>query len=278
VTETLLSAAGRGVAVRLAYNVDHERPVAVPPPPVAEPSLIESIPVPTRGIPGIPDLMHHKYVIRDDNSVWTGSTNWTDDSWAREENVIVVAESQQLASRFTRDFEQLWERGLVEGTGAVYGDALAHRIAKHIGRARQRVRIASPVITSGPIIGTLAEVAADGRVDLAGAVDATQIADVIRQWQQNERSAWKLPLLRAGLARAPFSGKHSTPWAPDNVHDYMHAKLTVTDDVVFVGSYNLSHSGEQNAENVLEIEDAELADRLAAYVDEIRARYPPVEF
>jgi phosphatidylserine/phosphatidylglycerophosphate/cardiolipin synthase-like enzyme len=296
VTETLLSAAGRGVAVRLAYNVDHERPVAVPPPPLAEPSLIESIPVPTRGIPGIPDLMHHKYVIRDESSVWTGSTNWTDDSWAREENVIVVAESQQLASRFMCDFEQLWERGLVEGTGAVepnplrvdgrrvrawftpvYGDALAHRIAKHIGRARQRVRIASPVITSGPIIGTLAEVAAGGRVDLAGAVDATQIADVIRQWQQNERSAWKLPLLRAGLARAPFSGKHSTPWAPDNVHDYMHAKLTVTDDVVFVGSYNLSHSGEQNAENVLEIEDAELADRLAAYVDEIRARYPPVE-
>jgi phosphatidylserine/phosphatidylglycerophosphate/cardiolipin synthase-like enzyme len=41
-----------------------------------------------------------------------------------------------------------------------------------------------------------------------------------------------------------------------------------------VGSFNLSHSGERNAENVLEIEDGELAERLAAFVDNIRGRYP----
>ena len=56
----------------------------------------------------------------------------------------------------------------------------------------------------------------------------------------------------------------------------MHAKVTVADDVVFVGSFNLSHSGEQNAENVLEIADPALADRLAGFVDEIRARYPAI--
>jgi phosphatidylserine/phosphatidylglycerophosphate/cardiolipin synthase-like enzyme len=54
----------------------------------------------------------------------------------------------------------------------------------------------------------------------------------------------------------------------------MHAKIVVADDVVFVGSFNLSHSGEKNAENVLELEDPELARRLSAYVDEVRARYP----
>ena len=31
-----------------------------------------------------------------------------------------------------------------------------------------------------------------------------------------------------------------------------------------------------NAENVLEIEDAAIADKLAAFVDEVRARYPRV--
>jgi phosphatidylserine/phosphatidylglycerophosphate/cardiolipin synthase-like enzyme len=56
----------------------------------------------------------------------------------------------------------------------------------------------------------------------------------------------------------------------------MHAKVTVADDRLFVGSFNLSHSGELNAENVLELEDAQLADRLAAFVDEVRARYPAV--
>ena len=55
--------------------------------------------------------------------------------------------------------------------------------------------------------------------------------------------------------------------------DYMHAKVTVSDDYVFTGSFNLSHSGEVNAENVLEVRDPELAERLASFVDEIRGRY-----
>ena len=74
----------------------------------------------------------------------------------------------------------------------------------------------------------------------------------------------------------PFTGKESTPYGAGTVHDFMHAKVTVCDDTVFVGSFNLSRSGEKNAENVLEIEDAAIADRLAAFVDEVRAQYPGV--
>ena len=57
----------------------------------------------------------------------------------------------------------------------------------------------------------------------------------------------------------------------------MHAKVTVADDVVFIGSFNLSHSGELNAENVLEIADAALAERLAGFIDAVRAKYPAVD-
>jgi phosphatidylserine/phosphatidylglycerophosphate/cardiolipin synthase-like enzyme len=56
----------------------------------------------------------------------------------------------------------------------------------------------------------------------------------------------------------------------------MHAKVTVADDVLFVGSFNLSRSGEDNAENVLEIADAAAADQVAAYVEAVHARYPDV--
>jgi phosphatidylserine/phosphatidylglycerophosphate/cardiolipin synthase-like enzyme len=45
---------------------------------------------------------------------------------------------------------------------------------------------------------------------------------------------------------------------------------------VFLGSFNLSRSGEENAENVLEIADPVLADRLAAFVDALRGRYPAI--
>jgi phosphatidylserine/phosphatidylglycerophosphate/cardiolipin synthase-like enzyme len=57
----------------------------------------------------------------------------------------------------------------------------------------------------------------------------------------------------------------------------MHAKVTVADDISFVGSFNLSHSGELNAENVLEIADPAIAERLAAFIDDVRARYPRID-
>ena len=63
----------------------------------------------TRGVAGIPDLMHHKFVVRDGATVWTGSTNWTDDSWTRQENVIVTSSSPKIASAYTLTFDQLWE-------------------------------------------------------------------------------------------------------------------------------------------------------------------------
>ena len=239
--------------------------------------------------------MHHKYIVRDGASVWTGSTNWTADSWTREENVIVVLDSAELAARYTADFDQLWTRRDVQHSGKVdtspltvdgatvrpwfcpgRGEQLAHRIAKAIGTATRRVRIASPVLSSAPILATLAQTVTDAKVDVAGVIDQTQIIEVLQQWHANGNASWKEPLLRTVLTRAPFSGKVSTPYAPGSVHDYMHAKVTVADDVVFIGSFNLSHSGELNAENVLEIADPALAEQMATFVDTIRGKYPPV--
>ena len=131
------------------------------------------------------------------------------------------------------------------------------------------------MITSAPVLATLAQRIADGRGDIAGCVDATQVDDVLRQWRADGGVTWKIPLLEQVL-RGEFSGKNSTPWAPGSLHDFMHAKLVVADDTVFVGSFNLSHSGEQNAENVLELADEKIAAQLSAYVDEVRRRYPPV--
>jgi phosphatidylserine/phosphatidylglycerophosphate/cardiolipin synthase-like enzyme len=276
------------------YDVAHPGPIPVPPPPETAPEAIEALPVATRGIAGIPDLMHHKFAVRDGDAVWTGSTNWTDDSWTRQENVIVAVRSHDIAYAYTLAFGQLWESGTVEGTGRVdprpedvdgarvrawftpeHGEALSHRIAKHIGKAKERIRIASPVITSGPILATLVEVVKESRCDLAGVVDDTQVDEVFGQWRTNGVSAWKIPLLRTILEGAPFAGKASTRWRPGSVRDVMHAKVVVADDTAFVGSFNLSRSGERNAENVLEIRDGAIADRLAAFVDAVRALYPP---
>ena len=291
----LRAAVGRGIAVRVIYNVDHRNPIPVPPPPEPDAQLIGSLGGDSRAIAGVPDLMHHKYVVRDSETVWTGSMNWTDDSFSRQENVVAVAESAALAGRFHADFEELWTTGLVEQSGFVdtspvdlggqkirpwftpgNGPALSNRIAKAILRAQRRVRVASPVVTAAPVLAALAQAQSEGRIDLGGVVDQAQIGGVIYQWGVNGNRSWKLPLLMRALA-SNFSAKQSNPWRPEGgVHDFMHAKVTVADDVVFLGSFNLSRSGELNAENVLEIEDAGLADRLAAFVEDIRGRYSPV--
>jgi phosphatidylserine/phosphatidylglycerophosphate/cardiolipin synthase-like enzyme len=222
--------------------------------------------------------------------------NWTTDSWTLQENVVLVADhAPALAAEYSRNFEELWSTRNVDASGHEdprpvdvggrearawftpgHGEELSHRIAKAIGKARKRVRIASPVITAGPILGTLAEVAAERRVDLGGVIDRTQMEQVVHQWRTNGHSAWKIAILAAVLAEADFKGKRSTQYSPETPHDFMHAKVTVADDTVFAGSFNLSRSGEMNAENVLEVHDAELADQLAGFVDEVRERYEPM--
>ena len=288
IADALRSARDRGVEIRFAFNLDDtewsRRGRFFPPPPETQPEILRALGVPIRGIPGEPDLMHHKYVVRDGESVWTGSMNWTLDSFTRQENVIAITHDD--APAYARNFEELWERGRVEDTGdwempgawftPGRGRELSQRIATAIGGARRRVRIASPVLTAAAVLGTLAEVIAEGDVDVAGVSDGSQVGNVFHQWRGNPRSRWKGPVLASVLTGAPWAGKPSTPYSPGTVHDYMHAKVTVADDHVFLGSFNLSRSGELNAENVLERHDPELADAMASFIDQIRGRYPAI--
>ncbi len=294
VADQLRAASERGVTVRLIYNVDSGRPGALHPPPETKPEILEELPIEVRAISGVPDLMHHKYVVRDSEAVWTGSANWTIDSWSRQENVLAIVESPGIGERYRRNFDELWEGRDVERSGHIEpervelegaelrawftpgrGEELSQRIATAIGGATERVRIASPVITSGPVLATLAELADRSRADVRGVVDGPQVRTVFNQWRDNGHSAWKIPLLAKALTGLEFSAKASTPWSPDSkLHDFMHCKMTVADDTVFLGSFNLSRSGEQNAENMLEVRDGALADRMAAFIDVIRGRHP----
>ncbi|HYM50273.1 MAG TPA: phospholipase D-like domain-containing protein [Candidatus Limnocylindrales bacterium] len=298
------AATGRGVKVRLAYNVDFPEPIPIPPPAQPDQAFIDSLGVPVRGIAGVPALMHHKYAIRDaatpNAAVWTGSTNWTNDSWTREENVIVRILSQALAGEYRRNFEELWSTGRVEISGKydlplvdlvdrqcgpvrarVYfspgrGRRMAHLIADRLAHARRRIRLCSPVISDGPILGTLAEMVAHPHPDFKGVYDRTQMQEVLAQWQVNPHAAWKAPAFKTVAAGLPFGSKVTTPYSPTSVHDYMHAKVLVVDDTVLTGSYNLSHSGEENAENLLELKSSALADFFAGFIDQLYARYAPV--
>jgi phosphatidylserine/phosphatidylglycerophosphate/cardiolipin synthase-like enzyme len=290
------AAEARGVVVRAVYNdVSPRHGPALPP--QEGPSLLAQLAaaVPAKAIPGVPDLMHHKYVVRDATDVWTGSTNWTTDSWTRQENVLITLSSADLAVAYAQDFAWLWTRGEVEGSGrfddepaamsfegaplavrALFspgrGRAMGQLVARRLAEARRRIRICSPVLTSAPILGTLAEILDDKRCDTRVAIDGTQMDQALANWQRDGRAGWKVPLFERVRSAGVVAEKHSTPW-PASPHDYLHAKVVVADDVVLTGSYNCSHSGEFNAENLLEIRSASFADRCAAFVEAVHTRY-----
>ena len=289
----------------MIFNQDHAQAIPVPPPPEIDWAFVaqlKTLGVAIKPVPGVPDLMHHKYVIRDvalpQAAILTGSTNWTNDSWTREENAMVTVASQEIAAAYHQNFEELWERPDVAVSGRVTvgwvsladgtrirpyfcpGRALklVHAMSRSLASAQKRIRICSPVITSGPILGTLAEVVDRHAVDVSGVYDATQMDEVQRQWGSQGTTSWKINAFHGIVSTVRFGSKRSTPYAKGSVHDFMHAKILVADEYVYMGSFNLSHSGEMNAENVLQIESQSVADTCAAYIERVAARYggPPL--
>jgi phosphatidylserine/phosphatidylglycerophosphate/cardiolipin synthase-like enzyme len=303
VARALLDRAAAGVEVRIAY--DAGKPGAGPcpggdqaPPGTTEfvkrlgPS-IASRPI-TGGDPHLPKLMHHKYVVRDGatpaGAVWTGSTNFTDDSWSIQENNIVRIDSPELCAYYETDFAELWQSGDIATTGAhdtgsvrVGDNAVGVAFAPGEGRsidldighvirsARRRLSVCSMLLTSGGILGALADVLHAGRLaEYGGVYDWTQMEGVFQQWQGTP-AAWKRQAFEQ--VAAGWVGKRSTPYTPGGRHDFMHDKIVVADDCVITGSYNLSRSATENAENLLMIHSPELADQYVAYIDKVARRY-----
>jgi phosphatidylserine/phosphatidylglycerophosphate/cardiolipin synthase-like enzyme len=304
VIEALTDRLAAGVDVRIAYDagkpfVPFHQASADPAPPGTA-SFIRRLgsgilakPI-TGGDPQLPKLMHHKYVVRDGKSplgaVWTGSANFTDDSWTYQENNIVRIESAKLCDYFETDFEELWLRSDIattgqDDTGTVQiegnrvdvafapgqGRSIDHEIAHCIATARRRLKICSMLITSGAILGALSDALALGRVsEFGGLYDATQMESVFEQWQATP-AEWKTKAFQHIAGR--LVGKRSTPFTPDSRHDFMHNKIVIADDTVITGSYNLSHNATENAENVLFLHNAGLADEYNDYVDRLVKRY-----
>jgi phosphatidylserine/phosphatidylglycerophosphate/cardiolipin synthase-like enzyme len=304
VLQALRERAAAGVEVRIVYDAG-KRGVSFPqagadPAPPGTADFMKKIgggvqtKAITGGDPRLPKLMHHKYVIRDGKTptaaLWTGSTNFTDDSWTLQENNIIRVESPELCAYYETDFEELWSRGDIATTGTNdtgtvqaggspvsvafapgEGRAIDHDVAHRISGARRRLKICSMLLTSGGILGAIGDLLHRGRLaEYGGLYDRTQMESVFAQWQGTP-AEWKIPLF--GQVAQGLAGKRSTPYTPGSPHDFMHNKVVVADDTVITGSYNLSHSATENAENVLILHDPALAEHYNDYIDSLVKRY-----
>jgi phosphatidylserine/phosphatidylglycerophosphate/cardiolipin synthase-like enzyme len=303
--KAMLSAALReranaGVQIRFCYDADKPlRPNLAggqdPAPPSGSGACIQSLGYPFRRIAGM-KLMHNKFILRDGRSVWTGSTNLTDDAFSLMENNVVEIDSVPLAGSYAEEFDELWEKENFENTGKIRtapvavtfagqpgearvmfspgrGHQIDHEIARRVHRARRRVRICSLLINSGTLISQLGRLLRRGRVAVDGIYDRTQMEEVYRQWQEVPSNRWKISALKEIILRAGLVGKNSTSYTPTGHHDFMHNKVLVIDDTVITGSYNFSRSAEFNAENILFIESAALAEKYSSYIDHLIQKY-----
>jgi phosphatidylserine/phosphatidylglycerophosphate/cardiolipin synthase-like enzyme len=288
-----------GVKIRFCYDGDKplqpDLAAGQDPAPAGTAAFIQSLGYPWRRIAGM-KLMHSKYIVRDQQSVWTGSTNLTDDAFALEENNVVEIDSTALAAYYAQDFEQLWEKENFEHTGDIHtepvpvtfsnqpatarvlfspgcGLAIDSDIARRVRAAQRRVRICSLLINSGTLIGELGNLLRRGNVTVDGIYDRTQMEQVYLQWQGVPSNRWKIGALKEIIVRAGLVGKNSAPYTPIGPHNFMHNKVLVIDDTVITGSYNFSRSAQFNAENILFIESTPLSETYSAYIDHLVKKY-----
>ncbi len=238
-------------------------------------------------------IMHHKYMVADAATdaatVWMGSTNFTVDAWALQENNIVVIASRDLAAQYTTDFDELWTTEKLTGTGhgdmgsvsvgsvelqyafaPGEGSAIENLIAQAITGATTRLRVAS-MVTSSPAILTALKGRIDAGIDFKGVYDRGETQDVLTQWKKSPTGADKIALADAVIAK--MVPKKSLPFAASSAHNFMHDKVVVADDKLVTGSFNFSSNAARNAENIIALEDAGLAGAYAGYIEQLVQRY-----
>jgi len=288
-----------GLEIRFCYDADKpaqpDLAAGQDPAPAGTGAFVQSLGYPWRRIAGM-KLMHSKFVVRDGQAVWTGSANMTDDAFTSMENNIVEIDAQPLAGYYAQNFEQLWEKQNFEHTGDIHtepvpltfsnqaakarvmfspgcGLEIDSEIARRVRAAQRRVRICSLLINSGTLIGELGNLLRHGRVTVDGVYDRTQMEQVYVQWQEVPQNGWKISALKEIIARAGLVGKNSARYTPTGPHNFMHNKVLLIDDTVITGSYNFSRSAQFNAENILFIESAPLAEAYSAYIDHLVEKY-----
>jgi hypothetical protein len=288
-----------GVQIRIC--VDGDKPLnpdlaaGQDPAPPGTSAFVQSLGYPWKRIAGT-KLMHHKFVLRDREAIWTGSLNLTDDAFTLMENNVVLVRSAQLGSAYAKDFDELWRKENFENTGTTgsgnvplifdgrpasvrvmfspgCGLTIDKEIAQRVLNARRRVRICSLLVNSGSLISAVLGLLRVGRVKVDGIFDRTQMEEVYHQWEMVPQNRWKIQALQEVIARAGLVGKNSTPYKPTALHDFMHNKILVIDDSVVTGSYNFSRSAQFNAENILFIDSAAVAECYSSYIDHLVQKY-----
>lgn len=257
VAEALIAAKQRGVDVRWVtddeYGLDAD----------GEPGHGQFAMLENAGIEVRADdrsaLMHNKFWIFDQQTLWTGSTNITENGIFEQDNNVIVIRSPEVAAMYEREFQEMWDgqfgptspSQLAEQSTIVEGSsiqvvftsedpAIEQAIIPLINSANKNILFLAFSFTDFPLADAMIKRAQNG-VDVAGVIETVG----------TETDASELETLFCG----------SVPVRQDGNPGFMHNKVIIVDErFVITGSLNYSTNAEENNdENVIIVDNSEIA-------------------
>ncbi len=219
-------------------------------------------------------LMHNKFAIIDQRSVWTGSWNTTINGSYRNNNNALMLESPLAARAYQAEFDEMFERGefgkrsrdqgMVSFAhdggeiGIIFApeaDEISPLIAEIAG-ARRAIRFMAFVFSLQELADAMLLQAMLEDVVIEGVFEA-----------RNSLATWsQMPALHCAGAAVRRDG---------NRYILHHKVIIIDDHTVITGSFNFSRSAaESNDENILIIRHVDIA---ALYLEEWRRIWDSAE-
>ena len=223
-------------------------------------------------------LMHNKFIIFDEEIVWTGSTNLTQNGMHKNNNNVLVLYSSEIAARYERQFKELWQGKssserrspirrqtlMIEDTPALLlfapEDDAMDLLLPLIKQARESVHFMTFAFTHDEMGQELARQSRRG-VEVKGVFES-----------RNSTSS------HSEIHRLYCSG---VDVREDGNSANMHHKVFLIDGkIVVTGSYNFSNNSENsNDENLVFLNNQDIADRYREEFEKVwsEASPPPAE-
>lgn len=202
-------------------------------------------------------LMHNKFCIIDGKTITTGSMNPTFNDAYKNNNNLLIINSPLLAQNYEDEFQEMWQGQFKKGSlvrNAILKlnqtllqnyfcpeDLCAEHVKEELKKAKESIYFMTFSFTHDGIANILLLKQQEG-IKISGVMEARQVT---------EHSVYKV-LEYQGMDVRKDGNKQN-----------MHHKVFIIDEkVVVTGSFNPTAGGnERNDENVLIIEDEEIAKR-----------------
>lgn len=219
-------------------------------------------------------LMHNKFIIFDGQTVWTGSTNLTENGNFRNNNNVIVIRSTKVAQMFEREFSEMWDNQefgprspsavgqqsvTINGTPVqVYfaaEDEVISRIIPWVQDAQSSIKFMAYSFTHDDL----------GAVMLTQAESGLEVMGIF-ETRGSETEYSEMPKLYCAGVAVRQDGNPGT---------FHHKVIILDDEIVITGSLNFSENADDsNDENVVVIVNKEIAK---LYLDEFDRRWAEAE-